>query len=270
MALRIVSLNAWGGRLHRPLLDYLAACNADIYCLQEIVRDPASTVSEWSAYRDGDNELAQRTNLFEEIRAALPEHDAFFAPNATGDLFVGDDRVPTFFGLATFVRRTLAVVGQATDFVHGSFSAEGFGVHPRPRNAHCVRLYEAEGGRTLTVCHMHGLRDLAGKSDTEERDAQARSLLRLIRQVWAEGEPLIVCGDFNVLPDSRTFEILSEAGLADLVTARGFTDTRTSHYSKDVRFADYMLTNSAVKVIGFDVVEWPEVSDHRPLLLEMK
>lgn len=270
MTLRIVSLNAWGGRLHQPLLDYLAACNADIYCLQEIVRDPASTVSQWSAYRDGENEIAQRTNLFEEIRAALPEHDAFFAPNATGDLFVGDQRVPTLFGLATFVRRSLAVVSQAADFVHGLFSAEGFGSHPRPRNAHCVRLYDAAGGRSLTVCHMHGLRDLAGKSDTQQRDAQARSLLRLVRRVWAEGEPLVVCGDFNVLPGTRTFEILGEAGLADLVTANGFTDTRTSHYSKDVRFADYMLTNTAVQVVGFDVVKRPEVSDHRPLLLEIE
>jgi endonuclease/exonuclease/phosphatase family metal-dependent hydrolase len=78
---------------------------------------------------------------------------------------------------------------------------------------------------------------------------------------------LIVCGDFNVLPESRLFEALAGLGLKDLVTTRGFHDTRTSHYAKPVRFADYLLVSDEVAVLSFDVVESPEVSDHRPLLL---
>ena len=77
----------------------------------------------------------------------------------------------------------------------------------------------------------------------------------------------MACGDFNVLPDSRLFDELAELGLADLVTARGFTDTRTSYYGKPNRFADYLLVSAGVTVVDFDVVEAPEVSDHRPLLL---
>ncbi|MEK1898053.1 MAG: endonuclease/exonuclease/phosphatase family protein, partial [Rhizobium sp.] len=72
----------------------------------------------------------------------------------------------------------------------------------------------------------------------------------------------------NVLPDSVTFEKLGRLGLNDLVTGRGFTDTRTSLYPKDGRFADYMLVTSEVVVERFEVVEAPEVSDHRPLLID--
>ena len=36
--MRILSLNVWGGMLHAPLLDYLDAVDADIYCLQEVPR----------------------------------------------------------------------------------------------------------------------------------------------------------------------------------------------------------------------------------------
>jgi len=79
----------------------------------------------------------------------------------------------------------------------------------------------------------------------------------------------VVCGDFNVLPDSETFEILGSLGLVDLVTSRGHDDTRTSHYKKQPRFADYMLVTSNVEVIRFDPVAEPEVSDHRALLLDM-
>ncbi|MGO6900389.1 endonuclease/exonuclease/phosphatase family protein, partial [Rhizobium ruizarguesonis] len=49
----------------------------------------------------------------------------------------------------------------------------------------------------------------------------------------------------------------------------GLVDTRTSYYLKQGRFADYMLVTPGVKVAKFEVVEAPEVSDHRALLLDI-
>ena len=116
---------------------------------------------------------------------------------------------------------------------------------------------------------MHGLRDPAGKGDTPAREEQASALVGLVERVWPRDEGLVVCGDFNVLPDSATFEILARLGLSDLVTANGLVDTRTSYYLKEGRFADYMLVTPEVKVARFEVVEAPEVSDHRALLLDI-
>ncbi len=269
--MRIVSLNAWGGRLHEPLMPYLVGVDADVLCLQEVVRTHDAG-SEWLVYRDHGVELAQRANLFEELKAALPAYDAFFLPVARGDLFDGDRRFDSEFGLATFVRRTCPVIGQAAGFVHGGFSADGYGPHPHPRsrNAHCIRLFDYRHGYAVTIAHMHGLRDLDGKGDTPARRHQANALVELIRQVKQDGDRLVVCGDFNILPDSETFEILGSLGLVDLVTSRGYSDTRTSHYGKQPRFADYMLVTPNVEVVRFDPVAEPEVSDHRVLLLDLR
>ena len=70
-------------------------------------------------------------------------------------------------------------------------------------------------------------------------------------------------------PGSRTFEILGQLGLVGLVTTQGFDSTRTSHYTKPGRFADYLLANERVTVADFTVVKQPEVSDHCPLVLEL-
>jgi len=269
MAFRVLSLNCWGGRLHEALLPYLAQADADVLCLQEVVRAHDGP-SETRLYRDGALELPQRSDLFGEIARLLPGHDGFYFPTSTGDLYDGPVASPAEFGIATFVRKGFPVVAQAMDFVHGSYSADGWGDHPRPRNAHCIRLHDHRDQQPVTIAHMHGLRTSHGKGDTEERIAQAHALRRLIAQVWRPGERLVVCGDFNVLPDSATFEILGELGLRDLVTTGGNVDTRTSWYKKTPRFADYMLANASVDIVRFEVVEQPEVSDHRALVLDLR
>jgi endonuclease/exonuclease/phosphatase family metal-dependent hydrolase len=266
--MRIMCLNSWGGLLYEELIDYLRDASPDILCLQEVVHTPASPKAVLS-YRDGAHVLPQRANLLAEVAAALPDHVAIFAPAAQGDLWDGTTRHASQWGIATFVRRTLAIVGQHQGFVHKTFSPDGYGEHPRSRTAHAIRVFDFERGWPVTVAHMHGLRDLAGKRDTPERLLQARRLLDICRSTMDVDDRLVVCGDFNVEPDSATFSTLAEIGLVDLVTARGFTDTRTSHYRKAGRFADYMLINAKVEPRYFDVVAHPEVSDHRPLLLDI-
>ncbi len=265
--MRILSLNCWGGRLGLPLVDYLRSADADVLCLQEVVHAPGCP-HEWLIYREDGAELPQRANLFHEIASALPSHAAFFCPAARGDLFHGGEAVATEWGLATFVRRDLVVIGQAQGFVHGDYAATGWGPHPRARNAHVVRLFDRATGGTLTVAHMHGLRDPGGKADTPARLVQAERFTALIRATARPGDAVIACGDLNVLPGSVTFRALGALGLADLVTGRGHTDTRTSHYRKEPRWADYLLVNGKVRVDRFAVPAASEVSDHRPLLLD--
>ncbi|WP_210528329.1 endonuclease/exonuclease/phosphatase family protein [Rubellimicrobium arenae] len=265
--MRIICLNGWGGTLWDELDGYLRAEQPDVLCLQEVVHTPAA-MTGWLTYRDGDHVLPQRANLFREVNAALPRHRGTFCPAAQGVLWDGDQAVLSEWGLATFVRADLPVIGQAKGFVHGAFSPDSYGEHPRSRTAHAVRVHDFERGWPVTIAHMHGLRDPAwGKADTPERLAQAHRLARLVGSVAEPGERLVVCGDFNVEPDSETFEVLGRLGLHDLVTGGGHRDTRTSHYRKPGRLADYLLVNDAVEVLAFEVVEHPEVSDHRPLLL---
>lgn len=264
--MKIMCLNGWGGKLHQRLTSYLAEECPHILCLQEVTHSPAAK-TDWLMYRDGDHVLPQRANVFQDVARALPDHAAMFCPAAQGTLWDEECPVPSQWGLATFVHKSIPITAQAQGFVHKEFSPDGFGEHPRSRNAHAVRVYDFERNRFLCIAHMHGLRDLNGKGDSPERRLQAERLADLAARVVEPGDALIVCGDFNVEPISETFDVLSKLGLVDLVTTRGFQGTRTSHYSKPGRYADYMLVNQNVTVLDFAVVSDPEVSDHCPLLL---
>ncbi len=264
----IMCLNGWGGKLHEKLLPYIATSAPDILCLQEVVHSPASD-KDWLTYRDGDHVLPQRANFFRDVCTALPDHVGLYCPAAQGVLWDDDNEVPSQWGLATFVHKSVPIIGQVQGFVHKTYAPLGYGDHPRSRSAHGVRVYDYAAKRTISVTHMHGLRDLAGKMDTPARAQQAQRFLNLSRQVSEPDDLVVVCGDFNVEPDSETLRILAAAGLSELVTGRGFSSTRNSHYKKPGRFADYMLINDAQAVRGFDVIYDPEVSDHCPLLLTL-
>ena len=266
--MRVMCLNGWGGALHDMLLPYLAQVQPDVLCLQEVVHSP-DTSPAILTYRDGDHVLPQRANFFAEVCAVLPEHVATFCPAARGVLWDGETPVPSWWGLATFVRADLPVVGQVQGFVHKDYGADGYGDHPRSRSAHAVRVFDHVAGRAVSIAHMHGLRDLRGKMDTPERATQARRFLAMSDAVTEPGDLRVVCGDFNVAPGSETLHMLGQAGLVELVTARGHAGTRTSHYGKPGRFADYMLVSDVSAVHRFDVVRDPEVSDHCPLVLEI-
>lgn len=261
-------LNAWGGKLHGALLPYLAEKAPDLLCLQEVIHSPASK-KDWLTYRDGDHILPQRANLFRDVAAALPEHVAIFCPAAQGVLWDDDVSIPSQWGLATFAHRALPIIGQVQGFVHKDYSPFEYGDHPRSRSAHGVRVWDYDANQALSVTHMHGLRDLNGKMDTPERAEQARRLLDMSRGLTKPGDLKVICGDFNVEPDSETLSILRRAGLTELVTGRGFNSTRNSQYKKQGRFADYMLIDQEEAVKAFDVIHDPEVSDHCPIVLEV-
>lgn len=266
--MQIMCLNGWGGKLLEPLLPYLSSAAPEVLCLQEVIHSPA-TDKDWLIYRDGDHVLPQRANFFRDVCRALPDHVAVFCPAAQGVLWDDDVSVPSQWGLATFVHRSLPVIGQVQGFVHKDYGPDGYGDHPRSRSAHGIRVYDHDRGRAVAITHMHGLRDLSGKHDTPERAVQARKLLDMSRQLVQPGDLEVVCGDFNVEPESETLEILRAAGLVDLVTAGGFPGTRNSHYTKPGRFADYLMVSDPAAVCDFRVVYDPEVSDHCPLVLDI-
>lgn len=177
--------------------------------------------------------------------------------------------IPSQWGLATFVHRSLPAVAQAQGFVHKGFSPHGYGDHPRSRSAHAVRVYDDARDRAVSIAQMHGLRDLRGKRDTPERAERARRLLGLSERVSEPGDLRVICGDFNVEAGSEALAILEGGGSTELVTTFGFAGARSSHYTRPGRFADYLLVNRVADVAGFAVTAEPEVSDHCPLLLEL-
>jgi endonuclease/exonuclease/phosphatase family metal-dependent hydrolase len=263
---RIVSVNAWGGAMLDELVGWLTTCDADVICLQEVCRTPGAT--GWVRFDDGERSLPQRADLHGDLVRVLPDHQAFFLTCDSGPVRDRDGaRRRQHFGVATFVGPTVPVIGLQSDFIHGRYrDHRAWPTSNRPRAGLAVRVADPRSGRAVTVVQAHGLRDRAGKHDTPERDEQARRLAALVARARGADDVTVVCGDLNLLPDSRTFDVLSAAGLTDLV---GTADTRTSRYVKPVRHAGYLLVSDPRAVRSFTVAATPEVSDHRPLILDL-
>lgn len=79
----------------------------------------------------------------------------------------------------------------------------------------------------------------------------------------------VLCGDFNLSPDTESLKMIEALPLRNLVKEYGVTSTRTSYYKKENRFADYVLVNDKVEVIDFQVLP-DEVSDHSALMVEFR
>lgn len=266
--MRLVSLNAWGGQLWSALEPWLGTIGADILCLQEVIRMPKDA-PDWHVYEDPNRRIDQRSHMVRDISAALPQHQGFFAPAIRGPMTIdGGATMISEHGIASWIARDLAVIEMHQEFIYGSYRAEGWGPEPYPRAVQIFRIANA-AGRTALIMQFHGIRQQVGKSDTAERAVQTQSAYDLLRTNMRKGEPTILAGDFNLLPDSAFFPKMAELGLQDLVIGRGHTDTRTSLYKKPVRHADYLLVNDAVSVQSFDVPALPEISDHRPMILDL-
>lgn len=277
MTIRIVSLNCWGGRAYRPLMQFLRDVDADIYCLQEVYASPIdSDIPEDLLYRGANqNERPCRPHLFWEISEQLPGYQAFFCPTSQGYLLDGvmTEYHRVRYGIATFVRYDHAVIMNQSSFVFGEYRAHDWGKPPLPRVGHAVRVQDHTTDSAIVVAHMHGLWQPGGKGDTPDRVAQGDRMNLLVSSLCqGTGERIVVCGDFNVLPDSGMFGRFQKIGLRrELVREMGHTDTRTALYQKPGRvpWADYMLVSDNAEVESFDVPAHPEVSDHRPLILNL-
>lgn len=264
--LQLVSLNAWGGAMFEPLRTWLGTCGADVLCLQEVTRTPG--LRGPTQFADAERSLPQRASLFEDIDEHLDAHTGSFAASDAGPVTTADARTHRQeFGLATFTRTGLTILDRTTRFVHGEFTEHvTWPSECRPRIAQATRLRHEASGRDLTIVHLHGLRDGAGKADTPMRRAQAHRLADFVDHTRRPGDVTVVCGDLNLLPDSYTFAVLGELGLTDLVRN---ADTRTSRYPKPVRHAGYVLVSHPDDVAAFAALPEPEVSDHRILQLEL-
>jgi len=114
------------------------------------------------------------------------------------------------------------------------------------------------------ILNMHGLWNGQGKKDSSERLYQSQRIYDFMQKL---NIPIILCGDFNLRPDTESMRIL-EKNMNNLIKTYGVTSTRTSLYEKEEKFADYILVSNDVTVKEFKVLS-EEVSDHAALFLEI-
>lgn len=241
--MKIMTLNIWGGYVSAPLREFIAANKGiDIFCLQEVYHKATGKIS--------DDDRKVELEIFAMLQELLPNHKGFFRPVVDGT-----------YGIALFVKQGILIEGEGVIDIHNDPSYPGHG----PAHSRILQWIKIED-QTQSYCIMnvHGLWNGQGKTDTPPRLAQSQKIRDFMDQVNA---PIILCGDFNLRPDTESLQILAK-GMQNWVEKTGVTSTRTSYYPKAEKFADYIFTSPEIEVRDFQVMT-DEVSDHAPLLIEI-
>lgn len=243
--MKLISLNTWGGRVGDSLLDFFRGnADIDLFALQEVFHE-ADAKTRWNE--------TERPGLFQEIQSALPGHQAYFAPSVFHE-----------WGLASFVKHSIRLAETGDMFVHKTRDCLiGRDATTIGRNLQFLKMSLPDGA-PLTIVNFHGLWNGKGKTDTEERLAQSRRVVDYLRTLSGD---IVLCGDFNLRPDTESLRLFERIGLNNLVSKFGVTSTRTSYYPKPEKFADYIFTSPGIRVRDFRVLP-DEVSDHAALFLE--
>jgi len=119
-------------------------------------------------------------------------------------------------------------------------------------------------GGNFLIGNFHGLWNGIDKLDSEDRLRQSENIMKFLDN--RKKNYKILCGDFNLRPDTESIKIL-EKDMNNLIKTFGIKSTRTSLYTKLEKHADYIFTSPEIKINHFEVAP-NEVSDHSPLLLD--
>lgn len=240
--MKIITLNTWGGRAGKEdLLSFFKKYkDVDIICLQEIYHEASHVVIE---------DRGDVLELFSEIQKILNSHIGYFKA-----------AIPNY-GIAMFIKKDYEVFEEGSQIMYEPTDYQGGGNHSR----NFQYVTSVHQGKKITVINLHGLWNGKGKTDTEERLMQSKKVLEFTKTLTHD---FIICGDFNLLPDTESLKMFEQSGLKNLIKEFDIKDTRTSHYKKPERFADYMFTTKNIEVIDFKVLP-EEVSDHAALYLEI-
>ncbi len=254
--MRITTLNAWGGRSMHPLMRFFRRRKeqTDVFCLQEVFDCPQAALDA----KRPDEHL--RGDMFAKISEELADFQGVFAR-------FEDDA--NRMSLAVFVRKTLPVVAIEDRVIYDPVEPMDDGkIVISSRKLQSVRI--AREGGDLLIANFHGLWVNGPKTDTPERIEQSG---KLVEAIEAHAGPKVVCGDFNLLPNTMSVRILEvEAGLRNPVVERAVKSTRTPLYRSyddpnEPNFADYILYSTDLTLARFEVL--PDiVSDHSPLHAE--
>jgi len=240
--IKLITLNIWGGHVYAPLLEFISAHQeTDIFCLQEVYHKAPHKISE--------DEKHVHLNIFSELADRLPDHNPFFKPV-----------VNSSYGIGIFIKNHLDVLSEGEISIHLNPHYKGTG----PTHSRNLQWLECKAhDQIFSILNVHGLWNGMGKTDTPERIAQSRRIKTFMNSL---NTPSILCGDFNVRPDTLSMDIL-EQGMNNLIKTHHVSSTRTRYYTKEEKFADYILASQEIRVNQFRVLK-DEVSDHAPLFLD--
>ncbi len=255
--MKLITLNTWGGRAGKnKLLSFFDKYKneIDIFCLQEMWSAPYKHLEGHPAGGKNINNEAVMVYGVQEISKLLSNHLNYFRPHHLDN-----------YGLMMLINKNLVINEEGEVFVYKykGYMPEG-DVGGHARNIQYIKTFINK--KPVTIINFHGLWNGKGKTDTEDRIQQSKNILEFVKKL---DEDCILCGDFNLLPDTESVKLFEKNGFKNLIKEYKIISTRTSFYKKPERHADYIFTTKGINIKNFEVLP-DEISDHSPLLLEFE
>lgn len=243
--MKLVSLNIWGGKVFDPLMDFFRrqAEDTDIFCLQEVFNNPSHIKSKVQHDKKQD--------IYQDLEKILVNFYGYMAPSQEGEE-----------SLCMFIRKDFGVHEIADQYVYRWKNAME-GNDPSTYGINVQYIKFGKNKKNFMLGNLHGHWTPNFKGDNPARLEQSKNIKKLLDSF---GGAKILCGDFNVAPDTKSMEIL-ETSMRNLVKEYKVTTTRSHFYTKEHRFADYIMVSPEIKVKDFRVLQ-DVVSDHLPLYLK--
>lgn len=245
------------------LTKFLQEQNADIVCLQEVVRETETLPSQ---------DYISKTSIDSGTQDLKYN---FFGPNSIMDHFEmkdfhGQENFHFNLGgmaeMGNYTKSKYKIIKAQNIFVQNHFTYTTDRSNWPDEDYRAVLVVDLDiNGKRLRILNYHGIWT-RGKMGNEKSMVACKKINELALE--AKGE-VIICGDFNLFPYTPSMKVF-ENNFISLVDQFKINTTRppTNELSKLNRnIVDYIWISKGTKVKSFEVLEL-DVSDHLPLILE--
>ena len=255
--MKLICINCWGGKQYDALRTYMQthASSTDIFCLQEV----------FSSSVPVPEKEEMNFQLLQHLESTFPEFHFHYAPMVTAHALSRVEGVTS--GNVIMIKKGITVSNHGSLYLYGAMRE--YPLHAGHDIGFMQHVEIVHEGKTHTIINVHGIASWP-KEDSVERDAQLRVLMQFINTC---AQPVVLCGDFNLFPHTRSIRELSNV-LCNLGMQHGISTTRSElHYNifgrgpAVDRISDYVFVSPAMQVHHFSVPS-AEISDHLPLELD--
>lgn len=242
--MKILQINIWGGKLDRNLRSFLQREKADILCLQEVVKLPGG----YSFFFEDLEEI--QNNAGYEYVHFTPSYECNFMHRkmSWGNAILSKKPFIKTNDLYTYLEK----VDDFDRLEHTDYNAGRALQHA---------VIKTNKG-FLNLLNHHGYHINGHKNGDNETLRQCGLIADYIKEL--EG-PVVLCGDFNLVPDSPSIKLINDR-LINHVKENRIATTRTSLTHK-TEACDYIFTSPDIEIKTFEVFD-DVVSDHKALMIE--
>lgn len=246
--MKIIQLNIWQGKIGRPIADFLKAQTPDIVCMQEVndlkggeAGGPFATLDEIKEWAGFTHVVMAPTYGYRYMRRTSNMGNAILSRSPAADhevVFINDAYHDDF------------------DFAEDDYNI---------RNMQICR-FDLDEGKHLTVVNHHSFHIIDPKGNQQS----VKAMQKVVDQLSRLDGPLLLCGDFNVNPESAALQVLSQTRLRNLTLEYDVDSTLSRlHKVNHPVVCDYIFASPEIKVKKFEAVD-PLISDHKALILEFE